>query len=93
MGDTVDIANITGMPFSGIYAADIQGSFILQSGTTTTDIAITALGANATQTASHTITANVDCTIYKSLDMASDAVSFNRTTTVPVRSYANIAYT
>ena len=92
VGDTVNVENITGMPFSGIYAADIQGSFILQSGTTTTDIAITALGGNATQSASHTITANVNCTIYKSLDMASSAVSFTRTTLVPVRTYQNIAF-
>ena len=92
-GDTVEIKNITGLPFSGIYASDLQGSFILQAGTTSTDIAITASGGNATRTASHVITANVDCTIYKSLDMASSAVQFTRTTTVPVRSYANIAYT
>ena len=91
-GDTVHISNSQNLPFSGIDASHLNGSFALEAGSSGRDIVVSLSTQAANQTANlSTFLCDCDCTIYKSMDMASDSTHFTRTTTEPAISYSNVA--
>ena len=89
--DTITVKNVEGMPFSGFSKSQIEGVRLLKTGTTGKDLVFTVTGSNtATQSSDlTTFLADIECTIYKSMDMHSSATSFTRSTTEPEGTYAN----
>ena len=88
--DTVKISNVEGLPYAGIPAGALDGTFTLKAGTSGADIVVDTTH-NATSTSELTaFLCDLECTVYKSIDLHSSATSFTRSTTEPASTYANV---
>ena len=88
--DTVKISNVEGLPYAGIPADALDGTFTLAAGTSGDDIVVDTTH-NATSTSELTaFLCDLECTVYKSMDLHSTATSFTRSTTEPASTYANV---
>ena len=90
VNDTVKISSVEGLPYAGIPAESLDGTFTLKAGTSGDGIVVETTH-NATSTSElTTFLCTLECTVYKSMDLHSTATSFTRSTTEPASTYANV---
>ena len=83
VGDTIHVSSVSGTVHNGITAADMTGSFVLQSGGLANQMCINTSGSASQSSTIAFFTADISCVVYSSLDLHGDATTWVRETTVP----------